>query len=93
MKLLFLKIFFVLICVGFCTLFSACKRDTIQFYRESKVQEALKNFNSVVPMKDSVKKSSGVIIYKDNSYQNNTINKKSVNFGPKDPDFDSRFRF
>lgn len=93
MKLNLLKIFFVLMCVGFCMLFSACKRETIQFYRESKVQEAIKTLNSIAPMSDSVKKSSGVIIYKDNSYQNNSINKKSVNFGPKDPDFDARFRF
>jgi uncharacterized protein YycO len=72
---------------------SACKHDTINFKPESKVSQMMKNIsknNSSGNSKKSVlKKSSGVIIYKDTS---NTDNSGGVQFGPKEIKFDLPIR-
>lgn len=86
---------YIAIILGFALFLSACsKKQSINFYRESKVKNALDTIKAQTePKKDTIHKSSGIIIYKDNSYQNNSINKKDINFGPKDPNFDIKIRF
>ena len=85
------KILVVLI-ILFCGLMgcvlSGCQGGSIQFYRESKVQKVMKD---VLPQqkKDEVVRSSGIVIYKDNTSNNNYKNGSSeIRFGPKDINFD-----
>ena len=90
MKNKILKVSFILFCVliGSCIL-TACKKETIKFYRESKVQEIMHGFQGTAETKQQkgvVKKSSGIIIYKDTS--NNANESSSVHFGPRDVNFD-----
>jgi uncharacterized protein YxeA len=73
----------------FSLLLFGCKKETIKFYRESAVSKAMNSFTEEKTYKDSVKKSSGVFIYKDTSYQNNN---KGTHFGPADLNFDLQIR-
>lgn len=73
----------IVVFVGSClSLFLfGCKDNKIQFYRESKAQELMNKFSIQQQNKPTVR--SGVIILKDNSSKNS-----SVNFGPSDINFD-----
>ncbi len=84
----------VIVCVVVGLVICGCKKQKIEFHRDSSVQKLLDSVNSATqPQKSYVKKSAGVIIYKDNSYQNNQINKRSIRFGPKDINFDMKVTF
>ena len=63
-----------------------CKQEGIKFYRESKVSEVMNKFNNndAKSKKGVLKKSSGVIIYKDTSSNSNS---GGMYFGPGDVDF------
>lgn len=73
---------------GLCLFLAACRNNTINLGNASNAQKLMKNYN-IQQNKPTVQKSSGIIIYKDNT----TINKTSekVNFGPKDLDFNMKF--
>ena len=89
MKNKILKVSFILFCVLISCVLAACKKETIKFYRESKVQELMQSFQGSTETKQQngvVKKSSGIIIYKDTS--TNANEKSSVQFGPRDVNFD-----
>ena len=90
MKNNILKFSFVIFCVLISCVLFGCKNDKIKFYRESKVQELMHGFQDNNPKKDSIQKSSGIIIYRDNSAQNST--NQSINFGPKDLNFDLKIK-
>ena len=90
MKNSILKFSFVVFCVLISCVLFGCKNDKIKFYRESKVQELLHGFQDDNDKKDLIKKSSGIIIYKDNSSKNSS--NQSINFGPKDLNFDLKIK-
>lgn len=84
-KIKFLVVFLVVALCLVCL--TACKHDSIKFYRESAVttlKNQVKQLN--VGTKKQVDKSSGVVIYKTNETTNATG--KNYQFGPKDLDFD-----
>ena len=65
--------------------FLGCKQDSIKFQRESKFSEMVDGLNKDNP-KQTIKKSSGVIILKDENTQKQNFN--SPNFGPGEINFD-----
>ncbi len=81
-----LTLFLLVLC---SLLFYGCKKESIKFYRESAVSKALNGFQDNFGTKSQVKKSSGVVIYKDTSYQNNN---KGQGFGPAEINFDLPIR-
>ena len=84
MDMKILKFSFILVCVLIsCGLFG-CKHDGIKFYRESGVQQFVQSIQQ--GDNTSVKRSSGVVIYKDNSTHD--VSGGSAKFGPKDLNFD-----
>ncbi len=83
-----IRFIFVFFCVLISCVLFGCKSETIKFYRESKVQDVIQNLKEQDNEKDVVKKSSGIIIYKDNSYQNSESS--GIKFGPRDINFDLR---
>ncbi len=89
MKNNFLNFIILFFCVLMVSALCACKQQSIKFYRESKAQEVVNDIKlkENQPKGREVFKSSGVIIYKDNSV-NNSSDRKNVNFGPKDIKFD-----
>ena len=84
---------FVLICL--CVIascfFLGCKNDTIKFQRNSSVSEFMQNIG--IEQKADIKKSSGIVIYKDESKPEQQINAPTTNFGPRDINFDMPIRF
>ncbi len=92
MKNNLIRFIFLFICVLIACGLSACQDKTVQsikFYRESKASSLNNNTRD---QKDVLKKSSGVIIYKDNS-QKKGPSLKTIDFGPKDIDFDLPIKF
>ena len=83
-----IRFIFVFFCVLISCVLFGCKSETIKFYRESKVQDVIQNLKEQDNEKDVVKKSSGIIIYKDNSYHNSESS--GIKFGPRDINFDLR---
>ncbi len=91
------KKIFIFLFILFCGLMSCvlcgCQNGSIQFYRESKVQKVIKD---VLPQqkKDEIIKSSGIVIYRDNTSnkQNSTSGNREIHFGPKDINFDLPIR-
>lgn len=84
---------FVIICLILSALvYTGCKRTSIQFNRESSAAKVLNAINQNSPKKDVLKKSSGIIIYKDNSSTDKNKNYKNPQFGPKDLDFDIKIK-
>ena len=83
------KFSFIVFCVLISCILFGCKKDGIKFYRESKVQELMNDFQNQKE-KDTIKKSSGIIIYRENSTKNS--GNSSINFGPKDLNFDLRIK-
>lgn len=84
------KIFlFILFCGLMCCVLCGCQKTSIQFYRESSVQKVMKD---IFPQqkKDEVTKSSGIVIYRDNTNKNkdSSIRTKEIQFGPRDINFD-----
>ena len=88
MKKNILNIFFVLMIFAATFFLFGCQHDRIQFYRESKVTSVIKQISGE-EKKPTVKKSSGVIIYKDTSNSSAT----PINFGPRDLIFDLPSKF
>ncbi len=84
-----IKFSFIIFCVLISCVLFGCKKDGIKFYRESKVDEIMHDFKKQEE-KDTVKKSSGIIIYKDNSNKNS--GSSGINFGPRDLNFDLRIK-
>lgn len=80
---------FILFCGLMSCVLCGCQKGTIKFYRESGVQRAMKD---ILPQQknDEVLKSSGIVIYRDNTSrnQNNTIKNREIHFGPRDINFD-----
>ena len=73
-------ILYILLFAFFGALLFGCKHSTIEFYRESKANSLMQKFsNKKAPA--SVK--SGIIILKDDNY-----NESNINFGPRDIIFD-----
>ena len=62
-----------------------CKVEKIQFYRESQAQNLIDKFQNKKPQ---VKKSSGMIILKDEPNDN-----FNIRFGPSDINFDLPAKF
>ena len=85
-----IRFIFVFFCVLIGCILFGCKSETIKFYRESKVQDVMQGFKEQSNKKDVVKKSSGIIIYKDNSYNNSESS--GIKFGPQDINFDLRVK-
>ena len=86
-----IKFSFIIFCVLISCVLFGCKKEGIKFYRESKVQELMHGFQEQNDKnKDVIKRSSGIIIYKDNSNKNS--NNQSINFGPKDLNFDLKIK-
>lgn len=73
----------------FCLFLTACKQETIDFHHESEAQKLLDEFGLKKDEHPTIKKTKGVIIYKDNT----TVNKatENVKFGPKDLNFEIKF--
>ncbi|MBQ8476195.1 hypothetical protein IJ670_00820 [bacterium] len=84
------KLALIIVCIIVSCMFLGCKHDAIQFYRESKVSEMMKDLQNN-QNHTSVKKSSGIVIYKDES--NTPSNTPSLNFGPRDIEFDMPIKF
>ena len=73
--------------VIFSVFLFGCKHETIKFYRESAATTLIDKFKGEEA--SSKKSNSGVIILKDENYQNNN----NINFGPRDINFDMPVRF
>ena len=58
------KYILIFLCLIVSCCFLGCKNDKIQFNRESKFSDVM---NSIQSDKPTVRRSSGVVIYKDNS--------------------------
>ena len=93
MKKDFVKYFAFGILIVFSVALFGCKHETIKFYRESKVSEVMNKIKnqdgSSGSKKGVLKKSSGVIIYKDTSSSGSS---GGINFGPRDINFDMPIR-
>lgn len=87
MKKKIAKYFLISTCLISSILFFGCANNSIQFNRESKVSELMNSIKK--PEKKGVlKKSSGMIIYKDESSQDSS----NMRFGPGDINFDMPIR-
>lgn len=87
------KVTLFTVLLSLCLILCGCKKHAINIQHENAVQRTLHSFEKQIEKKDVIKKSSGIIIYKDNSYQDNSINKKNIRFGPKNPDFDIKLKY
>ncbi len=88
-----LKFSFIIFCALISFVLFGCKRDGIQFYRESAINSVFSGIQNE-ENKDKVSKSSGLVIYKDGSTHNNDkIKTEDKKFGPKDLDFDLPIKF
>ncbi|MBQ8848501.1 MAG: hypothetical protein IJ003_06110 [Candidatus Gastranaerophilales bacterium] len=83
-----LKYSFIGLCLVSCVLLFGCANNQIQFKRDSKVTELMNSLNINNTSKNQVKKSSGMIIYRDTS----SSSSNSMNFGPRDINFDMSMR-
>lgn len=77
----------VLIIIFTGVLFSACEHDKIKFYRESQVDNMMKKFSTKTSQPAKFN-ASGIIILKDESSNNS-----SINFGPSEINFDLPVKF
>ncbi|MBR2069501.1 MAG: hypothetical protein IJ877_07055 [Candidatus Gastranaerophilales bacterium] len=82
------KIILISLCIIVSCLFVGCQNDAIKVYRESSVSKMMKDLKFAQEDHSTVKKSSGVVIYKDETSENRKKNSQSMNFGPRDVDFD-----
>ena len=83
-----LNAFFIVFTLFVAFFLVGCTHEKIKFYRESQASSVLNKINEE-NNKPSVKKSSGMIIYKDSSSSSAT----PINFGPKDLIFDMPSKF
>jgi len=84
----FLSILFIFSCIFATLFFMGCKKDSIKFYRESKVQQITESLgiNKENNSKPRVIQSSSMLIYR---YEDDSSKQKStIHFGPSDLDFD-----
>ncbi len=91
MRIIIKRFIFIFFCVLITCGLSGCTKQTIEFYRESQASSLFKNSDNEAS-KDNLKKSSGVIIYKYNT-QKKGQNFKTIDFGPKDINFDLPVKF
>lgn len=74
---------YIIACVFVSCFLFGCQNDAIQFYRESKVSQVMRDMQA--PQRATVKRSSsGVMIYKDAPTERKGQN---VKFGPSDLNF------
>jgi len=85
------KIILIFICIIVSCCFLGCANNSIQFNRESKFSEVI-NSLQLPSSEPKVKKSSGVVIYRDESQQKQQQTSGS-NFGPGDVNFDIKVKF
>ena len=76
----------VLLCAILGCLFSGCQNNSISFSRDSQVSEFMKNMQS--GPSPTVKRSSGVVIYKDEGQGKKNL--PAMDFGPRDIGFGNR---
>ena len=81
------KFALVLLCMVVAGFIAGCANNSIQFKRDSKFSEVMQNFQ-LPDNKPKVKRSSGVVIYKDETQNNNKNSNTNSNFGPRDITFD-----
>ena len=83
-----LKLLFIFVCVLISFVLFGCKKEGINFYRESGVDQFLneQNGNANINSSTTTRSKSGVYIYKDNSVKDMTGG--GAKFGPKDINFD-----
>lgn len=81
-----INLLLIVFCVSLSLVLVGCKQDTINFYRESKFQQVMKNIPSVSSTKNKtqVKQSSGMLIFKDSS---SSKKGSGINFGPREINF------
>ena len=84
------KIALITLCIIASCCFLGCKNDSIQFKRDSKFSELI-NGLQLPSSEPKVKKSSGVMIYRDEQQTKNQSS--SSNFGPGDINFDLKMKF
>ncbi len=80
----------ILFCVLLCLALSGCGNKKIEFNRKSSVQQVLDDIHYKPKEKRTIKRSKGIIIYKDNSYDTNS---NTIKFGPGDINFDLKVKF
>ena len=82
------KLLFIFVCVLISFVLFGCKKEGINFYRESGVDQYLneQNGNASTNSSTTTRSKSGVYIYKDNSVKDMTGG--GAKFGPKDINFD-----
>ncbi len=82
----------VVLCLmfGFIFIFAGCSQNSIKFERDSKFGEFMNNFQK--PEKPQVKKSSGLVIYSDESKSSNQKQNNSDS-GIGDINFDLPMKF
>jgi len=94
MKDKILKVFFIIFCGLISFILFGCTQDgKIKFYRESALNQTLEDVKNTFQQQDTVTKSSGIVIYKDNSEAQKNRQAQGVAFGPKDIDFDLPVKF
>ena len=81
----------VFLCAVVCCCFLGCTNNTIQIDKESKFSEMMNNLQ-LPSSKPKVKRSAGVVIYKEETEQKPKQN-TSANFGPGDINFDMKMKF
>ena len=84
------KIILICLCIIGSCCFIGCKNDSIEFNRDPKFNEVL-NSLQLPSNEPKVKRSSGVVIYKDETQQKNQ--NSGTNFGPNDINFDIKDKF
>jgi len=85
MKKITLGLFLMIVCLGTSFFLIGCQNQKIIFNRESQAAQIIQKFTN---KDDQVKRSSGVIILKDDDNKENNIH-----FGPKDIVFDMPIKF
>lgn len=81
-----ISVLFVLTILCVSLFLFGCKQDTIKFYRESAASSLINKFKDE---NNTQSKSSGIIILRDDS----SNSKNTINFGPRDINFDMPMRF
>ncbi len=85
------NLFLIFMCiVACCCLILGCSNDSIKFQRESKFSEVMKSIQ-LPSSQPKVKKSSGVVIYRDEQQQKTPSSNSG--FGPSDINFDLKVKF
>lgn len=81
------RFIFIFVCVLICSVFCGCQNQDLKIHKETTTETWMKDAKQANQAKGVLKKSSGVIIYKENS-ANGSSTFGEVKFGPKDINFD-----